>query len=86
MLYLGKIQIRMAPLADQISFHRELYSKAGVNAAVEAYENLATIQVAEDAEHWVATIHANDSEFQEQVMDYFANHVLHVSLADRGAM
>ena len=68
-------------MPDLLRFHKSLYAKAGIDAAVEAYSSLAKITLSEDGEEYTAEVCAHNEEHQEAVVDHFSNHALFTSLA-----
>lgn len=66
------------------AFHKDLYLKAAITEAVEAYEDFAAMQVTGDeADAWTVTFADVDEDFDaEMLASEFANFVL-ASTIDR---
>jgi hypothetical protein len=71
-----------------LSFHRSLYPRAAVDAAVAAYTGFATFDVQEQDPLTLVTLSDLDpdfAEFPEELCDAFANHALFEAIRARRA-
>jgi hypothetical protein len=66
-------------VADEIRFSRSLYLPEAVEAAAEAYGQVAKVVVSAHDDEIVATIDA-DERYGDRSLDAFANHVLFESI------
>ena len=63
-------------MSDVIRFSRSLYAPEAVEAAVAAYSDFATIELATGSDDIVARVTEIDEEEAEEILDAFCNHVL----------
>jgi hypothetical protein len=70
-------------MAERIAFDRSLYSPEAVEAAAEAYGELAKIEVTSSDGALVAVLDGIDVEDARTVVHAFCNHVLHETIARR---
>lgn len=66
----------------QLVFARSLYDLAAVESAAAAYGQLATIEVQSTASHVTAHV-SNPHPDVADLVDHFANHVLHATVTGR---
>lgn len=64
-------------MADRVVFSRDLYLADAVEAAVEAYEKLATFDVKVSDSEIEVGIREPDPDVVDVLVDEFCNHVLH---------
>jgi phosphoribosylformylglycinamidine (FGAM) synthase PurS component len=70
-------------MAERVAFDRSLYLPEAVEAAAEAYRELAKIEVTASADVVEAVIDQVDEEDARTVVNAFCNHVLHETIARR---
>jgi hypothetical protein len=70
-------------MAERVAFDRSLYSPEAVEAAAQAYGELAKIDVTPSADAVVAVIDQVADEDVRMVVHGFCNHVLHETIARR---
>lgn len=68
----------------EVRFHRELYRGEAVDAAAKVYAPFASIELAEDATHWIVRISAASSAREARVARELANHALGTTVRQRG--
>ncbi|MDD2227342.1 MAG: HxsD-like protein [Clostridia bacterium] len=60
----------------EIKFFKKIYSKKGVDNAINAYSNLAQIKFVEDDSFYFITMENIDDEVRDIIKDEFCNYVL----------
>lgn len=70
-------------MAEQVAFDRSLYLPEAVEAAAEAYGEVAKIKVTSSDDAVVAVIDEVAEEDLRAVVHTFCNHVLHETIARR---
>jgi hypothetical protein len=70
-------------MVEQVSFDRSLYLPEAVQAAAEAYAELAKIEVTPSADAVMAVIDQVADEDLRTIVNAFCNHVLHETIARR---
>lgn len=65
-------------------FHRELYRGEHVDEAIKIYDRFATIERAEEPEHWIVRVAAASPERERKVLDELANYALGLTIQKRG--
>lgn len=68
-------------MAEVVHFARDLYSPAGVRAAVDAFGELARFEVAVEDKEIVVSIDEPDPDVADLLVDEFLNHALHETIA-----
>ncbi len=59
-----------------LRFSRALYDDNAVDAAVKVYAELATFELAEEADYWVVTIECPDDVDEREVVGELGNYAL----------
>lgn len=59
-----------------LRFHKRIYSAVAVRAAVEAFEGIAKVDVAEDGDYITASVETEGPESDREVAREFDNYVL----------
>jgi hypothetical protein len=72
-------------VSERVLFSRSFYELAGVQAAVEAYAQLARFEIAEHNDDISVTVSEPDPELADTLVDEFCNHALHESIVRRRA-
>ncbi len=67
-------------MVEVVRFARDLYSPAGVQAAVDAYGELATFEVELKDDEIVVSISEPDPDIADALVDEFLNHALHETI------
>jgi hypothetical protein len=70
-------------MAERVAFDRSLYLPEAVDAAVEAYGDLAKIEVTASDDALVAVIDEVAEEDSRTVLHAFCNHVLYETITRR---
>lgn len=69
----------------ELRFHRDLYPGELVDESIGLYEPYATLERAEEAQHWVVRVSADEEERARQVAGELANYALGLTIQKRGA-
>ena len=62
-------------------FEKAFYQRAGIDAAIEAYGQLAVFNVEEEERAFMVHFRDCEEAHTEAIADHFGNHVLFASLA-----
>lgn len=68
----------------ELRFHRDLYPGELVDESIGIYEDYATLERAEEAEHWVVRVSAATENRTRQVAGELANYALGLTIRQRG--
>ena len=68
-------------MSKTMRFEKAFYQRAGIDAAVEAYGQLAVFRVEEKERAFLVNITDCEEQHTEAIADHFGNHVLFASLA-----
>ncbi len=67
-----------------LEFHRDLYSGVAVDAAVEAFREVAACELVENSTHWVVIVRPVGAEEDERtVVGELANYALGLTIEER---
>ena len=66
-----------------LEFHRDLYSGVAVDAAVEAFREVAACELVEKPTHWVVMVTALADEDERSVVGELANYALGLTIEER---
>jgi hypothetical protein len=69
----------------ELRFHREIYAGEAIDAAVKAFDGLASFDLAEETEYWVVRLSEYEEERVGEIAGEFANHALGLTIERRGA-
>jgi hypothetical protein len=69
----------------EVRLHRELYTAAAVEAAMQVYAPYAGLERHDDADHWGVRVSAPAAERERRVAGELANYVLGVTMKTRAA-
>jgi hypothetical protein len=70
----------------ELRFHRELYRGEHVDEAIKVYDRFATLERAEEEQHWVVRVHAKTPERERRLADELANYALGLTIEGRGGL
>jgi hypothetical protein len=71
-------------MSEVVTLSRSLYEPEAVNAAIKAYEQLATFVVEADDDLIRVSISEIDSDVSDIIADEFSNHALFETIKQRG--
>lgn len=69
----------------RLRFHREVYSGEAVDEAVKRLARFATMQLEEEADHWVVRVTAKSPGKERRVAGELANWALGITVERGGA-
>lgn len=67
-----------------LRFHRELYDGRAVDEATKAFADHATLELAEEPQHWVVKVGATTPSLERAVAGELGNYALGVTIRNGG--